>query len=341
LDAPLSLAHAGDGSGRLFILEKVGVIRILLNGEISPRPFLDIRDRVGSSGSEQGLLGLAFHPKYLENDYFFINYTNDAGNTIIARFQVSQADPDLADPDSETQLLQINQPYGNHNGGVVTFGPDGYLYLGLGDGGSAGDPQNNAQSLETLLGKILRIDVDSANQPYSIPSDNPYISGNNPEIWAFGLRNPWRIAFDQANGDLYIGDVGQNQWEEIDYLPANSPAGANFGWDYFEGNHPFEGTPPQNADLIAPIAEYGHDQGCSVTGGVVYRGQALPEWQGIYFYGDYCSGRVWGLLKNSSGEWINQVLFENLGRIASFGEDENGEVYIADLTGTVYLLSKR
>lgn len=341
LDAPLGVAHAGDGTGRLFILEKAGLIRILLNGQVSSQPFLDIRDRVGSSGSEQGLLGLAFHPDYAQNGYFFVNYTNARGNTIIARFQVSPGQPDQADPASETQLLQVSQPYGNHNGGVVAFGPDGYLYLGLGDGGSAGDPQNNAQSLATLLGKVLRIDVDSADQPYAIPPDNPFPSGASPEIWAYGLRNPWRMAFDRISGDLYIGDVGQNEWEEIDYLPAGSPGGANFGWDYFEGNHPYEGTPPQDADFIAPIAEYNHSLGCSVTGGVVYRGQALPDWQGIYLYGDYCTGRIWGLLRNASGEWTSQVLFENLGRIASFGEDEAGEVYIADLSGTVYQLAQR
>jgi glucose/arabinose dehydrogenase len=221
------------------------------------------------------------------------------------------------------------------------FGLDGYLYLGLGDGGSAGDPQNNAQSLTTLLGKILRLDVDGGD-PYAIPPSNPFADGGGlPEIWAFGLRNPWRFHFDRQNGDLYIGDVGQNLWEEIDYLRAESKAERNFGWKYYEGTHPYEGTPPADFTFIAPIYEYGHDQGCSVTGGVVYRGQRLPEWDGIYLFGDYCAGWVDGLRQLSDGTWQTQRLFGNLGRIASFGEDEQGEVYVIDHGGTLYRLEQR
>ena len=219
----------------------------------------------------------------------------------------------------------------------------GMLYLGLGDGGSGGDPQGNGQALNTLLGKILRIDVDGGS-PYAIPSSNPFVSetGKKPEIWAYGLRNPWRFSFDRLTGDLYIGDVGQNQWEEIDYLPAGSPGGANFGWNYYEGLHPYDNqVPPAGLSTMQPVAEYSHAQGCSVTGGVVYRGTNLPEWQGVYLYGDYCSGNIWGLLRDPQGSWMNTLLFENTGRITSFGQDEQGEVYLADHTGNIARLTKK
>ena len=319
-----------DGSGRVFIIEKVGRIRILQDGQLLVQPFLDITNRVGSDSNEQGLLGLAFHPQYAQNGRFFVNYTDKNGDTVIARFQVS-SDPNRADPDSEVKVLGVDQPYANHNGGVVTFGPDGYLYLGLGDGGSQGDPRGNAQNTAVLLGKILRIDVDSA-EPYAIPSDNPF--GN--EVWAYGLRNPWRISFDKQSGDLYIGDVGQNQWEEIDYLPAGSPGGANFGWNLREGAHDYEGT--ASPDLIDPIAEYSHQEGgCSITGGFVYFG-SRPEWNGIYLYGDYCSGFVWGLIRTDGG-WQNQLLFQTGVTITSFGQDEAGEIYLISDNGNIYRLA--
>lgn len=333
LARPVDLQHAGDGSGRLFIIEKVGRIRIWQAGKLIEFPFLNISERVGSSGNEQGLLGLAFHPNYAENGLFFVNYTNNNGDTVIARYRVT-ADPNIADPSSEVVLLRVDQPFGNHNGGVLAFGPDGYLYAGLGDGGSAGDPQGNAQSLNTLLGKILRLDVDSA-EPYAIPADNPF--GN--EIWAYGLRNPWRMSFDSTTGDLYIGDVGQGQWEEIDFVSAGMPGGINFGWDYLEGTHPFEGNPPAGAQFAPPVAEYSHGNGCSVTGGYVYRG-AMPEWNGVYLYGDYCSGIVWGLIR-SDGGWQEQVLFDALGNITSFGQDESGEVYIIIDSGQILRLAPR
>ena len=339
LENPIGFENAGDGSGRLFIVEQAGLILIWKDGALLDQPFLDIRDRVGSNSSEQGLLGLAFHPRYTENGYFFVNYTDKNGDTHIARFSVSAQEPDRADPASEEQLIFQPQPYPNHNGGSVVFGPDGYLYLGLGDGGSGGDPQGNGQSTQTLLGKILRIDVD-AGDPYAIPPDNPFVGGGGlPEIYAYGLRNPWRFSFDRLTGDMYIADVGQNKWEEIDFLPAGGPPGANFGWNLREGLHRFEGVSLGN-DFIDPVAEYDHSLGCSVTGGFVYRGASLPEWQGVYLYGDYCSGRVWGLLHNPDGSWQNALLFETGSNISSFGLDQSGELYLVDYGGNVYHLAK-
>jgi glucose/arabinose dehydrogenase len=337
--SPVGITHAGDGSGRLFILEQKGLIRILHDGLLLPTPFLDIQSRVGSGGNEQGLLGIAFHPDYLENGLFFLNYTNLDGDTIVSRFKVS-ADPNFATPDSETIFLRVKQPYNNHNGGHILFGPDGYLYIGLGDGGSAGDPAGHGQDRSTLLGNILRLDIDRGS-PYAIPHDNPYTNGDGlPEIWAYGLRNPWRYSFDRLTGDLYIGDVGQNQWEEIHFLAAEAPAGANFGWNFWEGLHPYQGNPPQNMDFEFPIWEYAHNLGCSVTGGFVYRG-SMPAWQGIYIYGDFCSGRVWGLLRDSDNTWQNTLLFETGFNITSFGEDQSGEIYLVDRAGNIYQLAQR
>src|SRR5215216_3483673 len=330
LDRPVDLQ--ADESGRLFIIEKVGRIRILQDGQLLEQPFLDITDRVGSDGNEQGLLGLAFHPQYAQNGRFFVNYTNNNGDTEIARFQVS-GDPNSADPNSEVKLLGVNQPFPNHNGGVLAFGPDGYLYAGLGDGGAAGDPLGNAQNTNALLGKILRIDVDSA-EPYAVPADNPF--GN--EVWAYGLRNPWRFSFDRATGDLYIGDVGQNAWEEIDYLPTGSAGGTNFGWDQREGAHDYQGT--ASANFTEPVAEYSHQEGgCSVTGGYVYRG-SMPEWNGIYLYGDYCTGLIWGLIRSNDG-WQKQQQFDVDVTITSFGQDEAGEIYLLGDDGSIYRLSQK
>src|SRR6266487_1995976 len=316
-----------DGSGRLFVLQKVGRIRIIQDGQLLETPFLDISSKVGSSGNEQGLLGLAFHPQYAQNGRFFVNYTDNNGDTVLARFQVS-SDPNVADPNSEVKLLGVDQPFPNHNGGVLTFGPDGYLYAGLGDGGSQGDPNGNGQNTNVLLGKILRLDVDSAD-PYAVPTDNPF--GN--EIWAYGLRNPWRISFDRATGDLYIGDVGQNMWEEIDFLPKGSPGGANFGWSFREGAHDYKGGGPEG--LIETIAEYSHPEGgCSVIGGYVYRG-SMSEWNGIYLYGDYCTGMIWGLIHSDSG-WQKQLLFDLDVNITSFGQDQSGELYLVSDNGGIF-----
>ena len=235
-------------------------------------------------------------------------------------------------------MLHIEQPFQNHKGGQLQFGPDGYLYIGMGDGGSQGDPDGNGQSLETLLGKILRIDVDH-DEPYAVPSDNPYVDGGGLwEIWDYGLRNPWRFSFDQLNGDLYIGDVGQDAWEEIDYLPAGSPGGENFGWNYFEGTYSYRGSPPAGMKFVMPVAEYSHDLGNAVIGGYVYRGINLPSWQGVYLYGDYGSGKVWGLLHLRDGSWQNALMFETGRQISSFGLDENGEIYLVDDAGSILML---
>ncbi len=318
-----------DGSGRLFVVEKAGRIRILENDQLVQTPFLDITDRVGSNGNEQGLLGLSFHPGYQQNGRFFVNYTDLNGDTVIARFQVS-SDPNVADPNSEVKLLGVDQPYANHNGGVLAFGPDGYLYAGLGDGGSQGDPNGNGQNTGVLLGKILRLDVDSA-EPYAVPTDNPF--GN--EIWVYGLRNPWRLSFDKTMGDLYIADVGGSQWEEVDFLPAGSPGGTNFGWDHREGAHDYEGGGPEG--MVDPVAEYSHQEGgCAITGGYVYRG-ALPEWNGIYLYADYCTGFIWGLTNTGDG-WQSQRLFDLDVTITSFGQDQAGELYLLSDNGGVFRL---
>jgi glucose/arabinose dehydrogenase len=339
INRPVGLENAGDGSGRLFVLEQAGIISLIKDDQLVQRPFLDIRNRVGSQASEQGLLGLAFHPEYARNGYFFVNYTDTSGDTSISRFRVS-ADPDLADPATEMRLLTIEQPFGNHNGGVVKFGPDGYLYLGLGDGGSGGDPRGFGQSLDTLLGKVLRIDVNYENS-YAVPNSNPFLNGGaEPEIWAYGLRNPWRLSFDRLTGDLYIADVGQNAWEEVNFQAASSPGGENYGWNIMEGLVCFGAATCDTEDLVMPIHVYATRQegNCSVTGGYVYRGSRLPEFTGVYIFGDYCSGRVWGLLPGSSDAWEHALLFETGASITSFGEDENGEIYLVNHRGEILRL---
>jgi glucose/arabinose dehydrogenase len=342
LKQPVDLKNAGDGSGRLFVVERAGVIRVLRDGLVLGAPFLDIRDRVGSGSSEQGLLGLAFHPDYARNGFFFVNYTDASGNTVIARFRVS-ADQDIADPGTETRLLQVGQPYANHNGGGMSFGPDGYLYISLGDGGLYGDPEENAQNTNTYLGKLLRVDVDNASALPAAPPDNPFANGGGLDlIWAYGLRNPWRFSFDALTGDLYLADVGQNEYEEVNFLPAGTPGGTNFGWDYFEGFHQYEGQPPAGFVHVQPVAEYRHNNGnCSVSGGVVYRGQVLPAWQGVYLYGDYCSGSIWALVRDASGGWVNNIMYRLGASIAAFGVDEAGEVYLVDLNGAIWKLEHR
>jgi glucose/arabinose dehydrogenase len=342
LTKPLGLASLPDGSGKMFVLEQPGTIRVVQSGGMLPDPLMDIRDRVGSQGTEQGLLGIALHPDFLKNGFFYVNYTDVNGNTVIARFQASPPEANRADPGSEKVLLRVDQPFPNHNGGSMVFGPDGYLYMGLGDGGSAGDPHGNGQSTNVLLGKLLRIDVNGGD-PYSIPPANPFAKGGGkPEIWAYGLRNPWRFSFDRLTGDLYIADVGQDTWEEIDFQPAGLQGGVNYGWRYREGAHPFQGSPPPGLKLTDPVVEYSHSDGCSVTGGYVYRGSALPEFRGIYLFSDYCSGNVWGLLRGADGSWQMRELFQTGYNVTSFGQDTNSEIYLIDqASGTVFRLQRK
>ena len=344
LSRPLYLTNAGDGSGRLFILEQTGLIRLLIDGELQAEPFMDMTGLVSqailSGFSERGLLGLAFHPDFAENGQFFTHYNDPSGQTVLARYQVSADNPNRGDLASAAILFTHPQPFANHNGGQIAFGPDGYLYLGLGDGGSGGDPRNNGQNPGVLLGKILRIDVDG-EAPYGIPVDNPIATVNPdlaPEIWAWGLRNPWRFSFDRATDDLYIADVGQNQWEEINFQPAGSAGGENYGWRILEGTHNFSGEPaPGNS--VMPIAEYDHSQGCSVTGGYVYRGEELSELQGVYLFGDWCSGNIWASYRDLQDEWHTIRFIERTGMsISSFGEDEAGEIYVLDYSGQVMKL---
>jgi glucose/arabinose dehydrogenase len=339
LTRPVFLTHAGDGSGRAFIVEQDGSILIMKDGKLLETPFLDVSKIITRDASERGLLGLAFHPDYKDNGKFYIDYTDTQGDTAIARYTVSTDNPDVADPESGEVILHIHQPYANHNGGDIIFGPDGYLYIGMGDGGSAGDPQGNGQNPEAVLGKILRIDVNGSDdgKAYGIPADNPYV--NNPalapEVWAMGVRNPWRYSFDRKTGDLYIGDVGQNQYEEVDFQAADSKGGENYGWNITEGLHQYSGAAVPDG-LVKPFFEYSHgDDGCSVTGGYVYRGNALPDLQGVYLFGDYCSGKVWASYRDASGVWQTNVFMKTEFQISSFGQDEAGEVYLINHGGSV------
>jgi len=336
--SPTQVTSAGDGSGRLFVVEQRGRVWIVNGGAVSPSPFLDVSDRVSCCG-ERGLLSIVFPPGRGPKTTFWADYTDANGDTQISGFDFNG---DAADPSSEAKILKIAQPFANHNGGQLAFGPDGYLYVGMGDGGSAGDPFGNGQSLGTLLGKILRMDVAGTGSPYGIPPSNPFIGipGALPEIWAYGLRNPWRFSFDRKTGDLYIADVGQNAWEEVDVQPAGDPGGENYGWNVTEGMHCYD--PPSGCSFVGitlPVVEYGHVNGnCSITGGFVYRGRDFARLDGIYFYGDYCSGGLWGLRNGASG-WESQELLDTAYAFTSFGEDEAGEVYAVDgNSGTLYQL---
>lgn len=330
---PLYLTHAQDD--RLFVVEQAGIIHIIRDGARQEPPFLDIRSRIGSTQLEQGLLGLAFHPDYAETGVFFVNYTNLDGDTQISRFVVDRDNPDVADQDSEMQLLSFEQPYPNHNGGHIAFGPDGYLYVTVGDGGSANDPLVNGQNPGTFLGTILRLDVDYSDSSYSIPFDNPFVADDDRlnEIWAWGLRNPWRISFDRVTGDLFIGDVGQNLWEEVHFQPADSTGGENYGWNIMEASHCFPSDPCDSSGLELPIFEYSHQEGCSITGGYMYRGMQYPEFYGNYFVADYCQGTIWRLFPEDSGEWSSALVHDSGYVISSFGEDAAGELYILDHDG--------
>jgi glucose/arabinose dehydrogenase len=343
LDNPTDITNAGDGSDRLFVVEQGGRIQIIENGELLATPFLDISERI-SSGGERGLLGMAFPPDYGSKGYFYVNYTDTNGDTVVARYAITD-DPNIAAPDSEEIVLTIDQPFPNHNGGQLAFGPDGYLYIGMGDGGGAGDPLNNAQNPQSLLGKILRIDVESGGTPYAIPESNPFLAQNDPddlfrdEIWALGLRNPWRFSFDRLTGDLFIADVGQNAYEEIDFQPATSRGGENYGWNIMEGPEPYNNNPADLTGLVLPVAEYDRSQGQSVTGGMVYRGDLEPTLQGVYVYGDFINGQIWGLRPSGSG-WENAPLLDSPYGISTFGEDEAGNIYLADFfNGGIYSIT--
>jgi glucose/arabinose dehydrogenase len=340
LASPVDLQTAPGDRARLFVVEQPGRIRILRGGALVPTPFLDITDRVGSGG-ERGLLGLAFHPQYPQNGRFFVNYTDRAGDTHIAEFRAAGG-ADTVDRATERLILFVPQPFANHNGGALAFGNDGMLYAALGDGGSGGDPFGNGQNLATHLGKILRFDVDRGT-PFTVPLDNPFVGrpGAEPLIWAFGLRNPWRIAFDRANGDLYIGDVGQNAFEEVDVGLASRRGGENYGWNVTEGTHcfrPAAGCP--TAGITMPVVEYGRSDGCSITGGVVYRGCRLPGYAGTYFYGDFCSGMIRSF-RLQDGQAVDQrdwtaALGRGVDALSSFGVDADGEVHIVDHDGEIY-----
>lgn len=341
-EQPLLLTHAGDGTNRLFVVEKAGRIKIIQDGETLTSPFLDLTAVVESESSERGLLGLAFHPGYAVNGRFFVNYTNLAGDTIVAEYRVSDQNPNLADSTSGKEILHVTQPHANHNGGHLAFSPvDKYLYIGLGDGGSANDPEGDGQNPNNLLGTILRLDVDR-DSPYAIPPDNPFAnSEGSGEIWAFGLRNPWRFNFDRQTGDLYIGDVGQNSWEEIDFMAAGQ-GGDNFGWNLREGPcSRGESEPCDLADsqFTEPIAYYPTDSlNRSVVGGFVYRGTTYSTFQGTYIFGDFLSGRIWSLDTTTSPWPTPELQLDTDYLISSFGEDEAGELYVVDFSGGVYRL---
>jgi glucose/arabinose dehydrogenase len=375
LDRPVAVRSAGDGTGRLFVVEQAG--RILVWDPVAGLlgiPFLDITDRVDTQCNEQGLLGLAFHPDLSQKDRFYVDYVWDPDGiedaacsaflpdpprdrTVVSRFTVSPDDPNQALPVSEAVVIQIEQLFGNHNGGDLHFGPDGYLYIAMGDGGQGGDPLEQAQDLSSLLGKILRIDVDGESaagsyeycgeiQSYSIPETNPFVDGlgSCDEIWAFGLRNPWRFSVDRFTGDLLIGDVGQKAREEIDFQPSSASGGANYGWDVLEGSQCHEDDPPGSCAAFLgsggstlPVLEYAHGSGdCAVTGGFRYRGHSIPGLQGVYVFADYCSGRIWFAERNPSGEWSATLWSDTDLLISSFGEGEDGDLYLVDLGGAVY-----
>ncbi len=345
LSEPVHLTAPPGDAERIFVAEKTGRVRVLRRGRLLPGAFADVSGRV-SNGSEQGLLSIAFHPKYAENGRVFLSFTDRKGDTRIVERRASRDDPDHVDPDFEREILFVDQPWANHNGGLVAFGPDGMFWIGLGDGGAANDPLDSGQRLDTLLGKLLRVDVDRPGErgaPYAIPPDNPFRGRPDarPEIWAYGLRNPWRFAFDRETGDLYIADVGQNRWEEVNVAAASSKGGENYGWNLMEGFHPFRRPNVDRKGLALPAVEYGHDVGLSITGGHVYRGRDVPEIRGHYFYADYSSGIIrsfrWvgGAVRDAT-DWTKAVNPRGWSLWTSFGEDARGELYLLSQQGQVY-----
>ena len=344
LDFPTSLTAPPGDTARLFITEKTGRIRIVRGETLLPEAFLDLRGQV-STGGERGLLSIAFHPDYARNRRFFVYFTDPEGTVEVAEFRAAADNPDRADAASRKTIIRVPQPYSNHNGGQALFGPDGKLYLGLGDGGSGGDPHNNGQDRGTLLGAILRLDVD-VGSPYAIPTDNPFVgtSGARGEVWAYGVRNPWRFSFDRTTRDLYVADVGQNRWEEVNVVPFVQAAGANFGWRIMEGAHCFGRDECDRGGLVVPVLEYEHPSGCSVTGGYAYRGRRLPWLAGTYFYADFCGGwirsfRLEGGRAAQPLDWTQQL--GNRGSVVAFGEDAAGELYLLAQGGDVFRLAAR
>ncbi|MDE0183624.1 MAG: PQQ-dependent sugar dehydrogenase [Caldilineaceae bacterium] len=342
LKRPVDFADARDGSGRFYVVEQEGLVQLISDGVKSETPFLDIRERVNCCG-ERGLLGIAFPPDFAGTRIFYVNYTTTLPGSLhtrVSRFRLRD-DAHLADPDSEEIVLEFFQPWANHNGGQLVFGPDGYLWIGTGDGGSGGDPQDNGQKGATLLGKMLRIDVTTPTEDrYLIPADNPFVGNDEflDEIWAYGLRNPWRYSFDRETGDLYIADVGQNAWEEVSFQPADSRGGENYGWRFTEGLHCFNpAIGCSTVDLTLPVAVYGRESGQSITGGFVYRGADHPSLQGIYFFADYVSGRIWGL-RRDGGHWEARMMLDTRHSVSSFGEDEAGNLYVVDHQGALLLI---
>lgn len=338
---PVLLTNAGDDSDRIFILEQNGRIWIYFDGQILPDAFLDLTDRVSQSVtrgySELGLLGLAFPPDFAETGVFYVHYNDRNNRTTLSQFNLSD-DPNIGDPASEIVLLTLDQPFPNHNGGDIAFSPnDGYLYFGLGDGGSAGDPLDTGQDPSDWFGSILRLAV-IGDGTYTVPDDNPSSSreGFAPEVWSYGLRNPYRFSFDSVTGDMYIADVGQNIWEEINFQPAESAGGENYGWSDYEASAAYS-TSAVPTDMVYPVAEYRHEAGrCSVTGGYVYRGQAIPELDGVYLYGDYCSGETWAAWRNLDGEWQSDLFLAVGENVTAFGRDQAGELYIVTYNGDIY-----
>ena len=345
LSNPVFVVRSPDGTGRLFVVEQTGQIRVIKDGSLLPDPMLSLKSAV-SKGGEQGLLGLAFSPSYAKNRRFYVDYTDLKGDTVIREYRTSIANPDRVEPGSGRTILRIRQPYSNHNGGMIAFGKDGYLYIGTGDGGSSGDPGNRAQSKYSLLGKILRINVNgkTSTRQYRIPSSNPYVGkAGLDEIWQRGLRNPWRFSFDRANGYLWIGDVGQSRYEEIDRAANNSSGpgrGMNWGWRVMEGFHcynPSSGCSKSGRKL--PLVEYTHASGrCSVTGGYVYRGAAIPALRGYYVFADFCSGEIWAVYASAASRTSSapKILLRDTNvKISGFGEDVDGELYVVSLGGSV------
>lgn len=338
LSAPVYVTTPPGDTARLFVVQQGGAIRVLRHDSLLPARFLDLSGHI-SAGGERGLLSLAFHPQYASNGYFYVYYTNPQGDIRVVRYTVS-ANPNIADSTTGDTILRVfHETYDNHDGGLLLFGPDGLLYAGLGDGGSGGDPSGNGQNLDTLLAKILRLDVDGGS-PYAVPADNPFVghAGQRGEIWLYGLRNPWRFSFDRTTGALYIGDVGQNNWEEVNVLSAGSAAGVNYGWVVMEGTHCYGASSCNRTGLTLPVVEYSHADGCAVTGGYVYRGTKVPALSGVYLYGDYCSGwvrsfRYSGGTATENRDWPSLSVG---GGLSSFGEDARGELYLTTLSGSLF-----